>query len=101
MIIDRIQLDKARVVPMRELNQRTAAVLDEINNCGEPAVVTKHGRFVALITPIAHLGVESMVLSADPQLSASLHDEWQRGEAGQADGMTLADAEAWLNSPDA
>lgn len=100
MIVDRIQLDKARVVPMRELNQRTAAVLDEINKRGEPAVVTKHGRFVALITPLEHLGVESLVLSADPQLSTSLRDEWERGEEGRAGGKTLAETEAWLNDAD-
>ena len=49
---------------MRELNQRTADVIREINDTGEPAVITRHGRFVALITPLAGVRVESAVLGA-------------------------------------
>ena len=58
-----IELSEAKIYTMRELNQNTAQVLDEINRSGQPAAVTKHGRFVALITPLLGAQIESLVLS--------------------------------------
>jgi len=46
---------------MRELSQATAKVIDEINRCGRPSLITRHGRFVALITPLADASIESVV----------------------------------------
>lgn len=51
---------------MRELNQNTARVMDEINRSGRPAAITKHGRFVALITPLGDAAIESVVLRHGP-----------------------------------
>jgi antitoxin (DNA-binding transcriptional repressor) of toxin-antitoxin stability system len=42
---------------MRQLNQQTAEVLKEINDDGRPAMITKRGRFIAMI-------VESTVVNA-------------------------------------
>jgi antitoxin (DNA-binding transcriptional repressor) of toxin-antitoxin stability system len=58
----RISLGKTRIFTMRELNQHTAAVLQEINSSGRPALVTRHGRFIAMITPLEGAMVESLVL---------------------------------------
>ena len=49
---------------MRELNQNTAKVLREINEAGEPALITRQGRPIALITPLAEARVEAAVLGA-------------------------------------
>lgn len=65
---DRVELEEARVVKMRDLTLHTSAVIDEINKSGEPALVSKHGRFVALITPLAGHSIESLVLASDPAL---------------------------------
>jgi prevent-host-death family protein len=51
-----------RVYTMRELNQRTAEVLREINDDGRPALITRHGRFVAMITPLANRNIEAALL---------------------------------------
>jgi prevent-host-death family protein len=59
----RIRLDETKTYTMRELNQRTAQVLDEINDSRAPAAITKHGRFVALITPLRDFEIEAMVLT--------------------------------------
>src|SRR5664279_6455461 len=59
-----IRTRRDRVYSMRELNQRTAEVIKEINESGQPGVITRHGRFVALITPLANKDVEAAVLSA-------------------------------------
>jgi antitoxin (DNA-binding transcriptional repressor) of toxin-antitoxin stability system len=91
----KINLGNARIVSMRELNQRTSAVIDEINQSNEQAVITKHGRFVALITPLGNERVESVVLSGD-RVGELLRAQNQLEEAGEARGMPLDHAEAWL-----
>jgi antitoxin (DNA-binding transcriptional repressor) of toxin-antitoxin stability system len=55
--------DDALVFTMRDLNQQTARTMNEIEKTGQPAFITKHGRFVALITPLASGQVESRVLA--------------------------------------
>ena len=69
------ELDQAKVYTMRQLNQQAAAVLDEINRSGQPAVITRHGRFVAMITPLAGMKVESLVLSRESAFVDSLTAE--------------------------
>jgi antitoxin (DNA-binding transcriptional repressor) of toxin-antitoxin stability system len=53
--------DKPGVYSMRQLNQQTAFVMDQIEKNG-PALITRLGRFVAMITPLRG-DVESRVLS--------------------------------------
>ena len=55
--------DDALVYTMRDLNQQTARIMAEIEEAGKPAFITKHGRFVAVITPLAAGRVESRVLA--------------------------------------
>lgn len=54
--------DEALVFSMRELDQQTAQVMSEIEKTGRPAIITRDGRFVATITPLAPGQVESRVL---------------------------------------
>ena len=53
---------QARIYTMRDLNQRTAEVMRDIEEHGRPAFITKHGRFVAVIRPLGG-EVESRVLA--------------------------------------
>ncbi len=62
----RTELAKGQIYTMRELNQHTARVLDEINRSGRPAAITKHGRWIALISPLCDAQIESVVLSHGP-----------------------------------
>ena len=54
--------DDALVYTMRDLNQQTAPSWP-IEKTGNPAFITRHGRFVAIITPLAPGKVESRVLA--------------------------------------
>jgi prevent-host-death family protein len=54
---------EALVCTMRDLNQQTARIMGEIEKTGKPAFITKHGRFVAVITPLEPGQVESRVLT--------------------------------------
>lgn len=77
-----IELGQAKIYTMRELNQNTAQVIDEVNRSGQPAAVTKHGRFIALITPLAGAQIESMVLSHG-RLADELHRRATDPDQGQ------------------
>jgi len=48
---------------MRELDQQTVHIMSEIGKARKPAIITRDGRFVATITPLAPGRVESRVLS--------------------------------------
>jgi len=66
-----IDLAAARIVTVRELTRDTAAVLREINENNEPAIITRHGRFVALLTPLEGAKLEVRALQ---ELSSELPD---------------------------
>ena len=66
------RIDAPRVYTMTELNQQTARVLEEVNASGRPAVVTRHGRFVALLSPLAAGQVEAAALARGP-LAEEMH----------------------------
>jgi antitoxin (DNA-binding transcriptional repressor) of toxin-antitoxin stability system len=52
----------ALVYSVRELVRQAARILSEVEEAGEPAFVTRDGRFVAVIRPLAAGQVESAVL---------------------------------------
>jgi antitoxin (DNA-binding transcriptional repressor) of toxin-antitoxin stability system len=55
--------DQALVYSVRELGQQAARIMTEIENSGKPAIITRHGRFIATVTPLAPGQVESRVLA--------------------------------------
>jgi hypothetical protein len=62
--MDPVNGDEALGYTIRDLIQRPEQVMDEIRKYHRLAYVTRHGRFVATITPIAPGRVESAVLPA-------------------------------------
>jgi antitoxin (DNA-binding transcriptional repressor) of toxin-antitoxin stability system len=54
--------DDALIYSVRELGRQAARIIGEIENSGKPAVITRYGRFVATITPLAPGQLESEVL---------------------------------------
>lgn len=59
-------VEAVAVYTVSQLSQQCAQVLEQINASGRPAAVTRHGKFVAMITPLAGSQVESVVLSEGP-----------------------------------
>ena len=55
--------DEVLVYTMRDLSQQAARIMSEIERTGRPAFITRHGRFVAVIRPLAPGQVESRVLA--------------------------------------
>ena len=83
----RVDGDDALVYTMRDLNQQTASIMREIEKTGKPAFITRHGQFVAMITPLAPGQVESRVLAEmareiadrtqdEPVASVIAHPHW-------------------------
>ena len=59
----RVDGDEVLVYSMRELSRQTARVMDKVEETGKPAFITRDGRFIAIITPLAPGQVESRVLA--------------------------------------
>lgn len=81
-----------KVYTLRELAERTAEVIDEVNEDGRSASITLHGRFVALLVPLVGVPVESMALRQGPiaeeirrraMCACSLTREWHVHQSGE------------------
>jgi len=55
--------DEALIFSVGELDQQTICIMNQIEMAGKPAIITRDGRFVAAITPLASGQAESVVLS--------------------------------------
>jgi prevent-host-death family protein len=55
--------DRALVYTLRDLNRRAGRIMDKVEETGKPAFITRDGRFIAIITPLAPGQVESRVLA--------------------------------------
>ena len=76
--------NEALVYTMRDLNQQTARIMGEVEKTGKPAFITRHGRFVAIITPLAPGQVESRVL-AEMAREIGKSSQTQTGDGAAAD----------------
>ncbi|MFF3208428.1 type II toxin-antitoxin system Phd/YefM family antitoxin [Streptomyces sp. NPDC002962] len=79
-----IKLDNVRVVTMRELSNNASQIVREVNEQDRPAVVTKHGRYVAVIQPLTNAQVESVALRSLAR-EADQDDDY----ANSVDGATM------------
>lgn len=66
---------------MSELDPQTAHIISEIETAGKPAFITRDGRFVAVITPLAAGRVESKVL---PVMARQIAHQGWGGHAAAA-----------------
>lgn len=69
-----------KYVGVRELANRASALLDDLQ--GEPVVVTKHGRPVAVLSPIDEEAFADFVLDHAPEYVASRKAVEERAAAG-------------------
>ena len=71
--------DEALVFSMSELGPQMVHIISEIETAGKPAFITRDGRFVAVITPLAPGQVESRVL---PEMARQIAQQgWGGGHA--------------------
>lgn len=60
-----------QTIGVRELVNRASALLDAVEEDGEPLVVTRRGRPVAVLSAIDHEAFRDFVLAQAPEFSAS------------------------------
>lgn len=69
------------IVGVRKLKEQTAEIIRQVEQ-GEPAIVTRHGRPVAAITPLTKEDLEDWVLSHHPEVRRRIEEAEARMAAG-------------------
>lgn len=70
------------IVGVRKLKEQTAEIIRQVEQ-GEPAIVTRHGRPVAAITPLTKGDLEDWVLSHHPEVRRRIEEAEARMAAGE------------------
>ena len=61
------------VVGIRELARQVSRLITEVEENGEPAVITRHGRAVAMIVPVNATALEDFVLANASEFVDGMH----------------------------
>ena len=69
-----VEGDKPLVYTMRELNQQTSRVLNEIKEHERPGFITRHGRFDFMIVPLRPGELEARLL---PEMAREIAKQLQ------------------------
>lgn len=84
-------------VGVRELANRASAVLDALEAGGQPVLVTRHGRPVAVLSAIDTEAFHDWILAHAPEFVAgrvAAEERFARGEYGRSLDDVLADLDA-------
>jgi prevent-host-death family protein len=93
-------------VGVRDLANRASAVLDQLEQGGQPVIVTRRGRPIAVLSPIDAEEFYDYVLAHSPEFVAgrkAAEERFARGEYGEPldDVITQLDAEDGSDAPSA
>jgi prevent-host-death family protein len=94
---------KVKTVGVRDLANRASAVLDELEQGGQPVIVTRRGRPVAVLSAIDADEFYDYLLAHSPEFVAgrrAAEERFARGEYGQPLDDALAELDIEDN-PDA
>lgn len=93
-------------VGVRDLANRASAVLDQLEQGGQPVIVTRRGRPIAVLSPIDAEEFYDYVLAHSPEFVTgrkAAEERFARGEYGEPldDVITELDAEDGSGAPSA
>jgi prevent-host-death family protein len=71
-------------VSIRELQRDVSRVVQEVATTGRPALVTRHGRLMAALVPVAESDLEDFVLANAPEFVAAVQEAEKDLRAGRA-----------------
>jgi antitoxin (DNA-binding transcriptional repressor) of toxin-antitoxin stability system len=91
--IARASADQTLVFTTHDLGRQAARLIREIENSGKPAVITRYGRFVATITPLAAGQVESEVL---PKMARQIGEQGHGRPLPSGTSKAAGTASRWL-----
>jgi antitoxin (DNA-binding transcriptional repressor) of toxin-antitoxin stability system len=83
------------VVGIRELARQVSRLVGEVEASREPAVITRHGRAVAMIVPVDAAALEDFLLSNAPEFVEGIREADRELAAGETRPLSavLADLE--------
>lgn len=84
-------------VGVRDLANRASAVLDELEQGGQPVIVTRRGRPVAVLSPIDAEEFYDYILAHSPEFVAGrklAEERFAQGEYGQPLDDVIAELDA-------
>lgn len=84
---------------IRELQRRSSEIVDELERSRRPALVTRHGKPVAVLSPIDEDALEDFILANAPEYVASMTEAEEDAREGHT--RPLADVVAELDAADA
>jgi prevent-host-death family protein len=87
------------IIGVRELAERASAIVSGVETTGKPAMVTRHGRPVAVVMPIDEEQLLDYVLANAPEYVRDMR-EAEREIAAGVRGIPLDDALAELDRLD-
>lgn len=87
------------VIGIRELARQVSRLVGDVESSREPAVITRHGRAVAMIVPVDAGALEDFVLANAPEFVESMRDADRELAAGRT--RPLSDLRAELDLEDA
>ena len=88
-------------VGVRDLANRASAVLDQLEQGGQPVIVTRRGRPIAVLSAIDAEEFYDYVLAHSPEFAAGrkvAEERFARGEYGQPLDDVIAELDAEDNS---
>lgn len=71
-------------VSIRELQRDVSRVVQDVATTGRPALVTRHGRLMAALVPVAESDLEDFVLANAPEFVKATHEADEDLRAGRA-----------------
>lgn len=83
---------------IRELQRRSSEIVDELERSRRPALVTRHGKPVAVLSPIDEDALEDFILANASEYVASMGEADEDGRSGHT--RALADVVAELDCAD-
>jgi len=83
---------------IRELQRRSSEIVDELERSRRPALVTRHGKPVAVLSPIDEDALEDFILANAPAYVASMAEAEEDAREGRT--RLLADVVAELDAAD-
>lgn len=86
-----------KTVGVRDLANRASAVLDELEEGGQPVIVTRHGRPIAVLAPIDAEEFYDYLLARSPEFvsgRAAAEERFAQGEFGQRLDDVIAELDA-------
>lgn len=82
------------VIGIRELANQASRLVSQVAKSGEPAIITRHGRAVAMLVPVDSAALEDFVLANAPEFVESRRAADEDLAAGRT--RPLADLRAEL-----